>query len=71
MYNGNVKDIGIWSAGRPYLHRFAPIYENIAIAYFWITVENCLLYLTNKLQQIIVTIFKSKLINEANIQLLR
>lgn len=62
--------IGILSTGRQYLHHFAPIYENIAILYFWITLERCLLYLTNTLQQTVVASFKSKLIYEANIQLL-
>lgn len=62
--------IEILSTGRQYLHHFAPIYENIAILYFWITLERCLLYLTNTLQQTVVASFKSKLIYEANIQLL-
>lgn len=62
--------IGILSTGLQYLHHFAPIYVNIAILYFWITLERCLLYLTNTLQQTVVASFKSKLIYEANIQLL-
>lgn len=61
---------GTLSTGRQYLHLFAPIYENIAILYFWITLERCLLYLTNTLQQTVLASFKSELIYEANIQLL-